>query len=62
MWGPQTEQALKDFQQAQGMEATGELNEETLSALEIDDTQTAGTSTQESGASAGGTAGEGKSQ
>jgi Putative peptidoglycan binding domain len=32
-WGPQTESALREFQEAQGMEATGEPDEETLTAL-----------------------------
>ena len=31
--GPRTEQALKDFQQAQGIEATGELDLHTLASL-----------------------------
>lgn len=67
IWGPETEQALKDFQQAQGMEATGELNQQTLSALGVDEAQAgAGAATgaggtaesgQDSGASAGGTVG-----
>jgi peptidoglycan hydrolase-like protein with peptidoglycan-binding domain len=46
-WGPQTERALKDFQEAQGIEPSGELDERTLSALGVE------------GAAAGATAGEG---
>lgn len=52
IWGPQTEQALKDFQQAQGIEASGELNEQTLSALGIDDAQGATAATGAAGTSA----------
>lgn len=33
IWGPETQEAVRDFQQAQGLEATGDLNEETLAAL-----------------------------
>lgn len=36
-WGPQTEQALTQFQQAEGLEATGQLDQETLSALGIEE-------------------------
>jgi len=43
VWGPQTEQALKEFQQAQGMQATGELNQQTLAALGIDEGASAAT-------------------
>jgi peptidoglycan hydrolase-like protein with peptidoglycan-binding domain len=34
-WGNKTQQAVKNFQQAQGMEATGRLDKETLSALGV---------------------------
>lgn len=34
--GPQTQSALKDFQKAQGIEASGELDERTLTALGVD--------------------------
>lgn len=33
--GPKTQAALKEFQQAKGIEASGELDQETLAALEI---------------------------
>ncbi len=36
IWGPQTEQALTQFQQQEGIAATGEVNEETLEALDIE--------------------------
>jgi len=35
MWGPATQQGVLEFQQAQGLEASGQLNEETLAALGI---------------------------
>ena len=33
--GPHTEQALRDFQQSQGLNATGNLDQPTLSALGV---------------------------
>lgn len=35
IWGPQTADALKEFQRQQGMEATGDLSQSTLIALGI---------------------------
>lgn len=35
IWGPQTAEALKDFQNQQGLEATGDLSQSTLIALGI---------------------------
>ena len=35
--GPKTQQAIRDFQQAQRMEATGELDPKTMHALGIDE-------------------------
>jgi peptidoglycan hydrolase-like protein with peptidoglycan-binding domain len=35
-WGPKTSNALKEFQQAQGVPATGELDSQTLSALGVE--------------------------
>jgi murein L,D-transpeptidase YcbB/YkuD len=40
IWGPNTQTALREFQERQGMDATGQLDQETLSALDI---QTDGT-------------------
>ena len=54
VWGSQTEKALKDFQQAQGLEASGELDERTLSALGVAAGPSA--SGEGAGAAAGGTA------
>jgi peptidoglycan hydrolase-like protein with peptidoglycan-binding domain len=59
VWGSQTEQALKDFQQAQGIEATGELNPQTLAALGIDEAQAATGATGTPGAT--GTSGDASS-
>lgn len=36
IWGPETEQALRAFEQEKGIESTGELNDETLSALGLE--------------------------
>ena len=36
IWGPNTEAAVRDFQQAQGLPPTGTLDQNTLSALGID--------------------------
>ena len=35
MWGPETQSAVANFQQAHGMPATGELNSPTLAALNL---------------------------
>lgn len=35
VWGPKTAAALRDFQKANGLSATGELDSETISALNI---------------------------
>lgn len=35
IWGPETQQGLRRFQQSQGLQATGQLNAETLQALGI---------------------------
>lgn len=34
-WGPKTQNALKEYQQAQGMSASGELDSQTLSSLGV---------------------------
>lgn len=48
IWGPKTQSAVREFQQAEGLEATGQLNQQTLAALEV----------QGGAAAAGGEAGE----
>ena len=35
MWGQQTQSALREFQQAQGMQASGEPDQQTMSALGV---------------------------
>jgi peptidoglycan hydrolase-like protein with peptidoglycan-binding domain len=35
-WGPQTQAAIKNFQQSKGLEATGRLDEKTLDELGVD--------------------------
>lgn len=50
IWGPQTAQALRDFQQAQGLESTGEPSQESLAALGVEDSSP----TQVGGGAAGG--------
>ena len=39
-WGPRTNAALQKFQQAQGIQASGELDQQTLSALGVEGTGT----------------------
>jgi peptidoglycan hydrolase-like protein with peptidoglycan-binding domain len=47
--GPETEQAIKQFQQKQGLQQTGQLDEQTLSALGIQ-SQNQGSTTGQAGA------------
>ena len=58
MWGPQTQAALKAFQKQQGMQASGELNQETLAALGVQ----AGGGSQAQGGGAGQGAGGSQAQ
>jgi peptidoglycan hydrolase-like protein with peptidoglycan-binding domain len=44
--GPQTQAALKEFQKKQGLEASGELDAGTMSALGVTGSADAGSSTQ----------------
>ena len=50
VWGPNTRRALRDFQQSKGLDATGQLNRETVAALNLgnrqDDTGQTGNSGQ----------------
>ena len=41
--GPKTQAALKDFQQEKGLQASGQLDHETLAALDIDQDSSAAT-------------------
>jgi peptidoglycan hydrolase-like protein with peptidoglycan-binding domain len=46
-WGPETEQALKQFQQSKQLPGNGELNQQTLAALNVNinnESQTTGSS------------------
>jgi peptidoglycan hydrolase-like protein with peptidoglycan-binding domain len=47
--GPQTKSALKDFQQAQGMSASGNLDRQTIAALGIDSSTGGATSRSSQG-------------
>lgn len=63
-WGPKTQSALKNFQQAKGLEASGQLDEETLAELDVEAeaaTGAAGAGSQP-GSGAGGAAGQQESQ
>lgn len=64
IWGPRTQSAVREFQQAEGLEATGELNQQTLAALEIrGGTAAAGGEAGEPGAgTAAGAAGQDQQQ
>jgi peptidoglycan hydrolase-like protein with peptidoglycan-binding domain len=52
IWGPKTHQALQQFQEKQGLDATGQLNARTLEALGIPGEQAASASSASAGASA----------
>lgn len=56
IWGPRTHQALREFQDRQGLDTTGQLNAQTLAALDISAAQTASAADS---ASAGGSASAG---
>jgi len=53
VWGPNTQAALREYQQKQGHQPTGELDEQTLSALGVE---------AEGAAATGGSSGSGTSQ
>ncbi|HYD30337.1 MAG TPA: peptidoglycan-binding domain-containing protein [Azospirillaceae bacterium] len=36
MWGPRTQAALRNFEQSKGMQADGQLDQETMAALGVD--------------------------
>lgn len=44
IWGPQTAQAVRQFQQENGLDVTGSLDSETLAALDVDANARAGSS------------------
>jgi peptidoglycan hydrolase-like protein with peptidoglycan-binding domain len=43
--GPKTQAALKEFQQQKGLQATGQIDQQTLAALEIDQSGSASSAT-----------------
>ena len=51
--GAQTKSALKDFQQAQGIDASGNLDQKTLAALGVDSSSSGSTSGSTSSGSPG---------
>jgi hypothetical protein len=52
-WGPQTQQAVKAYQQQNQIQATGELDQQTLASLGIGQSASAGGSSREPSSSAG---------
>ncbi len=54
-WGPQTANALKDFQRQQGMQADGKLSQSTLSALGVQGSDSMATGQQSPGTGGGAT-------
>jgi len=48
VWGPQSAEALRQFQQANNLDATGQINAETLAALNVDASASQGTAMGES--------------
>ena len=50
--GPKTEQALRDFQKAQGMQATGQLDARTMQSLGVESDRTSGAGESTTGGSA----------
>jgi peptidoglycan hydrolase-like protein with peptidoglycan-binding domain len=52
-WGPQTQQAVKVYQQQNQIQATGQLDRQTLASLGIGQSASAGGSSQEPSSSAG---------
>ncbi|MBX6741959.1 MAG: peptidoglycan-binding protein [Acetobacteraceae bacterium] len=55
-WGPHTSEAVRNYQEKHGLQATGELDQQTLASLGISE-QATGSSTMQPSSSSGGTAG-----
>ncbi len=53
IWGPRTHQALREFQDGQGLDTTGQLDRQTLVALGIEGEETASTGGSTSSAAPG---------
>lgn len=49
IWGPQTAQAVRQFQQENGLDVTGSLDSETLAALDVDANANASTDSNAAG-------------
>jgi hypothetical protein len=62
IWGQQTRTALEEFQQQEGLEATGEPDQETLSALDLDHLDTGMTGMTPGAGAGAGAAGAGGQQ
>jgi len=60
-WGPHTADAVRNYQQQKGLQATGELDRETLASLGISESMTGSPSGQPS-SSSGGTSSSGQPQ
>lgn len=52
-WGPHTSDAVRNYQQQKGLQATGQLDRETLASLGINEPAT-GSSTMQPSSSSGG--------
>lgn len=48
VWGPQSAEALRQFQQANNLDATGQIDAQTLAALNVDASASQGTAMGES--------------
>lgn len=48
VWGPQSVEALRQFQQANNLDATGQIDAQTLAALNVDASASQGTAMGES--------------
>ncbi|WP_162937559.1 peptidoglycan-binding domain-containing protein [Indioceanicola profundi] len=57
IWGPNTKEALRSFQEAENIDATGELDEQTVSALGVDLESEVGMGGSASGSSSMGSTG-----
>jgi peptidoglycan hydrolase-like protein with peptidoglycan-binding domain len=55
-WGPLTQQGVKQFQQQNQIQATGQLDQQTLASLGVGQSASAGGSSREPGASSGSSA------
>ncbi|HKO89028.1 MAG TPA: peptidoglycan-binding domain-containing protein [Burkholderiales bacterium] len=61
VWGPQSQQALRDFQRAKGISASGNLDQSTLTALGVSQSGSVGASSSTGASGSLGTSGSGVS-